>query len=104
MSSIMRRRSGLMGFSLIGSSCLEVGVLEPLDSQDGTPGLSPAPAYLVTPSAPPAPRAARSRESGFVLTNRLLEVGQGMSALPGYFRHRLVQLLPKHRLLRSLDI
>ncbi len=35
MSSIMRRRSGLMGFSLIGSSCLEVGVLEPLDPQDG---------------------------------------------------------------------
>jgi len=27
MSSIMRRRSGLMGFSLIGDSCLEVGVL-----------------------------------------------------------------------------
>jgi len=26
MSSIMRRRSGLMGFSLIGSSCLEVEV------------------------------------------------------------------------------
>ena len=27
MSSIMRRRNGLMGFSLIGGSCLEVGVL-----------------------------------------------------------------------------
>jgi hypothetical protein len=25
----MRRRNGLMGFSLIGSSCLEVGVLDP---------------------------------------------------------------------------
>jgi hypothetical protein len=29
MSSIMRARSGLMGFSLIGISCLEVGVLDP---------------------------------------------------------------------------
>jgi hypothetical protein len=37
MSSIMRRRSGLMGFSLIGSSCLEVGVLEPLNPQDRAP-------------------------------------------------------------------
>jgi hypothetical protein len=37
MSSSMRRRSGLMGFSLIGGSCLEVGVLEPLDPQDGAP-------------------------------------------------------------------
>src|ERR1700730_16982551 len=35
MSSIMRRRSGLMGFSLIGSSCLEVEVDCPLDPQDG---------------------------------------------------------------------
>jgi hypothetical protein len=37
-------------------------------------------------------------------TNRLLEAGQSMSALPGYFRHQLVPLLPKHRLLRSRDI
>ncbi|CAN1724183.1 protein of unknown function [Hyphomicrobium sp. 1Nfss2.1] len=29
MSSSMRARSGLMGFSLIGVSCLEVGVLDP---------------------------------------------------------------------------
>src|SRR5712692_3256906 len=29
MSSSMRWRSGLMGLSLIGSSCLEVGVLDP---------------------------------------------------------------------------
>jgi hypothetical protein len=29
-------------------------------------------------------------------TNRWLEVGQSMSALPGYFRHRLVPLLPGH--------
>jgi hypothetical protein len=26
-----------MGFLLIGGSCLEVGVLEPLDPQDGAP-------------------------------------------------------------------
>ena len=30
----------LHGFSLIGSSCLEVGVLEPLDPQDGAPAPS----------------------------------------------------------------
>ena len=29
MSSSMRWRNGLMGFSLIGVSCLEVGVLDP---------------------------------------------------------------------------
>jgi hypothetical protein len=29
MSSSMRWRSGLMGFSLIGGSCLEIGVLDP---------------------------------------------------------------------------
>src|SRR5262249_44783304 len=37
MSSSMRRRNGLMGLSLIGVSCLEVGVLRPLDPQDGAP-------------------------------------------------------------------
>ena len=37
ISSSMRWRSGLMGFSLIGGSCLEVGVLEPLNPQDGAP-------------------------------------------------------------------
>jgi hypothetical protein len=36
-------------------------------------------------------------------TNRRLEVGQSMSALPGYFRHQLVPLSPRHRLLRSRD-
>jgi len=36
-------------------------------------------------------------------TNRRLEVGQSMSALPGYFRHQLVPLLPKHHPLRSQD-
>jgi len=37
-------------------------------------------------------------------TNRRLEVGQNMSALPGYFRHQLVPLLPGHHLLRCRDI
>jgi hypothetical protein len=36
--------------------------------------------------------------------NRLLEIGQGMSALPGCFRHQLVPLLPGHHLLRCRDI
>jgi hypothetical protein len=40
-------------------SCLEVEVLQPLDSQDGTPGLSPGPAHLVTPSVPLAPLRAQ---------------------------------------------
>jgi hypothetical protein len=31
-------------------------------------------------------------------TNRRLEDGQSMSALPGYFRHQLVPLLPKQEL------
>jgi hypothetical protein len=37
-------------------------------------------------------------------TNRLLEAGQSMSALPGYFRHQLVPLLPRHHPLRCPDI
>jgi hypothetical protein len=41
MSSSMRWRSGLMGFSLIGGSCLEVGMLEPLNPQDGAPARHP---------------------------------------------------------------
>src|SRR4249920_3859632 len=60
MSSIMRRRSGLMGFSLIGVLLLEVEVVQPLDPQNRTPGLSPRPAHLVTPSAQRAPLFARS--------------------------------------------
>jgi hypothetical protein len=39
-------------------------LLEPLDSQDRTLGLSLSPAYLVTPSPQPVPRAARSRKAG----------------------------------------
>jgi hypothetical protein len=36
-------------------------------------------------------------------TNKV-EVGQSMSALPGYIRHQLVPLLLKHRLLRCRNI
>ena len=35
MSSIMHRRSALMGFSLIGCSCLEVEVVDPLILRTG---------------------------------------------------------------------
>src|SRR3954451_7717364 len=65
MSSIMRRRSGLMAISVIGGSCLEDEVCEPLDPQDGT-APAPSPVHL-TPLIPSAAlRAAPSRESGFV--------------------------------------
>jgi hypothetical protein len=37
-------------------------------------------------------------------TNRRLEGGQSMSALPRYFRHQLVPLLPGRHLLRCLGI
>ena len=37
-------------------------------------------------------------------TNRRLEIGQSMSALPGYFRHQLVPLLPRRHPLRCPDI
>src|SRR3984885_7748934 len=69
MSSSMRWRSGLMGFSLIGGSCLEVGVLEPLDPQDGAPARHLRPVQMVTTVDPmhPTARPAPSRESGFVL-------------------------------------
>ena len=60
---------GLMGFSLIGGSCLEVGGCEPLDPQDGAPRPSSSPDQPVT--APVATntilRAALSRVSGFVV-------------------------------------
>src|SRR6266478_4042536 len=66
MSSSMRWRNGLMGFSLIGGSCLEVGVLQPLDPQDGAPARHQrsinALAVLLTVSIP----ATFSRGSGFV--------------------------------------
>ena len=67
MSSSMRRRRSLMGFSLIGGSCLEVGGSEPLDPQDGAPTPSSSSRSAVTaPVATAQPRAALSRVSGFV--------------------------------------
>src|SRR6476469_4662629 len=54
-----------------GDPVLRWRLIDPLDSQDRTPGLSPAPAYLVTSSAPPAPRAARSCEAGSFLGTKL---------------------------------
>ena len=48
------------------------------------------------------PLFAAMHESGCG-TNRRLEVGQSMSALPGYLRRQLVPLLPKHHPLRSRD-
>jgi hypothetical protein len=45
-------------------------------------------------------RCAEMSESG---TNRRLEVGRSMSALPGYFRHQLVPLLRGHHRPRCRD-
>jgi hypothetical protein len=42
----------------------------------------------------PEVRAPCADATSVVGTNRLLEVGQDMSALPGYFRHQLVPLSP----------
>src|SRR5262245_30188411 len=68
MSSSMRRRRSLMGVSLIGGSCLEVGGCKPLDPQDGAPTPSSSPDQPVTAPAATGSilRAARSRVSGFV--------------------------------------
>jgi hypothetical protein len=41
MSSSMRWRSGLMGFSLIGGSCLEVGVRDPSILKTERPPVTP---------------------------------------------------------------
>jgi hypothetical protein len=48
MSSIMRRRNGLMGFSLIGGSCLEVGVLDPSILKTEHPPRHPRSIKMVT--------------------------------------------------------
>src|SRR5580700_1186394 len=48
MSSIMRRRNGLMGFSLIGGSCLEVGVLDPSILKTEHPPRHPSSIKMVT--------------------------------------------------------
>jgi hypothetical protein len=70
MSSIMRARNGLMGFSLIGVSCLEVGVLDPsILKTERPPRYSASISWLAYPKqlAPLPSRAALSRQSGFVL-------------------------------------
>src|ERR1700688_4533254 len=67
MSSSMRRRSGLMGFSLIGGSCLEVGVLDPSILKTEHPPRHPRSINVVTALKHTASgRAAFSRGSGFV--------------------------------------
>src|ERR1700732_1725559 len=48
MSSIMRRRNGLMGFSLIGGSCLEGGVLDPSILKTEHPPRHPRSIKMVT--------------------------------------------------------
>jgi hypothetical protein len=47
MSSSMRWRSGLIDSWLIGGSCLEIGVLQPLDPPDGAPAGHPRSVNLV---------------------------------------------------------
>lgn len=48
----MRRRSGLTAFSLIGVSCLEVGVLDPsILKTERPPPLSSAPQLVTAPAA-----------------------------------------------------
>src|ERR1700732_3378822 len=68
MSSSMRWRSGLMGFSLIGGSCLEVGVLDPSILKTERPPVTRVRSndYCARRNAPDL-AAAPSRESGFVL-------------------------------------
>lgn len=67
MSPSMRRRNGLMDFSLISVSCLEVGVLErPLDPRDGAPRPSPHLSWRCDPSPSITLRAPLSRVCGFV--------------------------------------
>jgi hypothetical protein len=46
----------------------------------------------------------RDRQTSASGPNRRLEAGQSMSDLPGYFRHRLVPLLPGRHPLRCPDI
>src|SRR3954451_20459023 len=77
MSSIMRRRSGLMAISVIGGSCLEDEVCEPLDPQDGTPP-APSPVHLTPLISSAALRAAPSRETGFVLWDNPDILSQGL--------------------------
>src|SRR5260221_8355588 len=64
MSSSMRRRSGLMGISLIGGSCLEVGVLDPSILKTERPPVTCARSngYCGRRNAPDRPASALPRE------------------------------------------
>ncbi len=64
MSSSMRWRSGLMGVSLIGGSCLEVGVLDPSILKTERPPVTCARSngYCGRCNAPDRPASALPRE------------------------------------------
>ena len=65
---VMRRGNGLMGFSLIGGSCPEVGVLNPSILKTERPRRHPRSINLVAGLKDyPSGRSAFSRGSGFVL-------------------------------------
>jgi hypothetical protein len=72
MSASMLRRRSLIGFlckeSVIGGSCLEVGVLDPsILKTERSPRYSMHLFWLArTAALAPTPREAHSRESGFV--------------------------------------
>src|SRR6202011_2798728 len=69
-----------------GAPVLRWRLLEPLDSQDRTLGLSLSPAHLVTPSVPLAPlraqRAPAKRVRSLAQSGRPHDVGFGMKAPP----------------------
>src|SRR4051794_41347012 len=66
MSSIMRRRSGLMAISVIGGSCLEDEVANPQSSGRDAARHHQLFILLQPLTSSSALRAALSRESGFV--------------------------------------
>src|SRR3954454_14424436 len=66
MSSIMRRRSGLMAISVIGGSCLEDEVANPQSSGRDAARHHQLLILLQPLTSSSATRAALSRESGFV--------------------------------------
>src|SRR5260221_12251154 len=77
MSSSMRRRSGLMGFSLIGGSCLEVGVLDPSILKTERPPVTCARSngYCCRSNPPDRPASVLPRERVRSLTQNGLRQG-----------------------------
>jgi hypothetical protein len=65
MSSSIHRRSGLMGFSLIAGSCLEVGVLDPSILKTERPLRHPPLLNGSLPSIPYAPPPPPARAGSF---------------------------------------